>query len=137
MKTDIRALWTEALRSGKYEQGSGVLKTRQGSYCCLGVLCELAVEAGVIAPAKEEIQDAINLGWRYETESGVLPTAVMEWAGLPDSEGTYEFSDEEMSEHYVGNWKDVGYYRKTSLVNANDSHGKSFPQIADLIDKHF
>lgn len=30
--------WDAALRSGKYEQGQGLLKTSDGRYCCLGVL---------------------------------------------------------------------------------------------------
>lgn len=30
--------WLEALRSGDYEQDTGVLKTADGAYCCLGVL---------------------------------------------------------------------------------------------------
>lgn len=33
--------WVDALYSGKYRQGKGVLKTDLGSYCCLGVLCEV------------------------------------------------------------------------------------------------
>ena len=32
--------WISALRSGKYKQARGQLKTSKG-YCCLGVLCDL------------------------------------------------------------------------------------------------
>jgi hypothetical protein len=38
-------LWVKALRSGEYEQTTGVLKDKAG-YCCLGVLCELAAKDG-------------------------------------------------------------------------------------------
>lgn len=42
MKADLKAKWLEALRSGKYEQGSGVLRDNADRFCCLGVLCDLA-----------------------------------------------------------------------------------------------
>lgn len=138
MKTDIQALWTGALRSGDYTQGSGVLRTPSGDFCCLGVLCEIAVEAGVIPPAKKtEALDGTALGYHYGTETGVLPEAVIKWSGLGDSEGTYEMDDEELSERYGDFANRDSYYRKTSLINANDSYGKNFSQIADLIEKHF
>lgn len=33
--------WIAALRSGKYEQGRGLLCSRAGKYCCLGVYAEI------------------------------------------------------------------------------------------------
>lgn len=37
---ELKTKWLEALRSGKYQQGQGLL--RQGNkYCCLGVLAEI------------------------------------------------------------------------------------------------
>lgn len=45
MKTEIKGLWIEALRSGDYVQGRDCLKatTADGTtHCCLGVLCEVA-----------------------------------------------------------------------------------------------
>lgn len=43
MNADLKTRWVEALRSCKYPQGPGAL-CRDGSYCCLGVLCEIAKE---------------------------------------------------------------------------------------------
>lgn len=34
-------MWVKALRSGKYKQGKGMLKSKDGEYCCLGVACDL------------------------------------------------------------------------------------------------
>jgi hypothetical protein len=41
MKKKIAMDWVKALRSGKYEQGQGTLKTEDGKFCCLGVLREI------------------------------------------------------------------------------------------------
>lgn len=34
--------WTDALRGGKYKQGKGSLRPTSKTFCCLGVLCDLA-----------------------------------------------------------------------------------------------
>lgn len=40
MDAELKAKWLEALRSGKYDQGTGQL--RNGNcFCCLGVLCDV------------------------------------------------------------------------------------------------
>lgn len=38
-------LWIDTLESGKYKQTTGALKEGD-SFCCLGVLCDLAVKDG-------------------------------------------------------------------------------------------
>lgn len=43
MDKRLKAKWVEALVSGKYQQGNGLLRDAStGGYCCLGVLCEVA-----------------------------------------------------------------------------------------------
>lgn len=41
MDAQLKAKWVEALRGDEYQQGQGSL-LREGCYCCLGVLCEVA-----------------------------------------------------------------------------------------------
>lgn len=41
MDPKLKAEWVAALRSGKYQQTSGILESN-GNYCCLGVLCRVA-----------------------------------------------------------------------------------------------
>ena len=106
---DIRTQWIAALRSGKYTQVTDYLHTDKG-FCCLGVLCELAVKAGVIEPANRN-----RVNFTYVDEEKSLPPAVRNWVGLNSDSGTYE-------EHR---------YRKC-LANDNDQ-GKSFTDIADVI----
>lgn len=40
--TQAQRDWLLALRSGKYKQGGGFLKSMNNEFCCLGVACELA-----------------------------------------------------------------------------------------------
>lgn len=49
MDEAVKNAWTTALRSGEYVQGKGTLRRThqdgsEASYCCLGVLCDLAVQ---------------------------------------------------------------------------------------------
>lgn len=44
MDAQMKARWVKALRSGKYRQARGVLRTSDAegqTFCCLGVLCEV------------------------------------------------------------------------------------------------
>lgn len=73
MNKRIKKLWIRALRSGKYNQTTGRLKRGTddlAAYCCLGVLCEIAVSKGVIQV--------------YDATFGTLPTAVTEWAQVEE-----------------------------------------------------
>lgn len=45
MDAEIKTKWVEALRSGKYEQGTEQLYS-EGKYCCLGVLCDIVDPRG-------------------------------------------------------------------------------------------
>lgn len=109
MNPRIKALWIAALRSGKYRQTKGELRTGD-RFCCLGVLCNLhALEHPAIA-AKETSPR------KYLGRSGVLPDLVADWAGV---------------------WG-VGLYGDgaRSLATDNDN-GHSFSEIADTIARHF
>lgn len=84
MNPEIKAQWIAALRSGEYQQGRGYLNshTEEGDkFCCLGVLCDLAVKAGVDVEVREH--DFIN-GLSYNGGTSLLPNVVEEWAELPD-----------------------------------------------------
>lgn len=131
MNPTIKAQWVAALRSGEYAQGDGVLKTPNGKYCCLGVLTDLGVKAGVemdiLAPATcpddENLDDTLNYndGWTFDGEWELTPNKVMEWAGL-DSKDPVVVLDEET-------------LVSSSLSSINDN-GTPFSEIADLIEKN-
>lgn len=81
-----------ALESGLYEQGMGRL--RNGNrFCCLGVACEQARQAGVEMTVKKDQpvlpcgnpdckMCGVDEGWIYDNEMGYLPLAVQEWLGI-------------------------------------------------------
>lgn len=46
MNPEIKAKWLDALRSGKYAQGYGLLRSGIDKYCCIGVLCDIAEPRG-------------------------------------------------------------------------------------------
>lgn len=84
MNQDIKAKWVEALRSGKYAQGMRCLRDAStDTYCCLGVLCEIAVEEGVIdEPVFSPVCDAYSYGDPDRRDAYLLPPAVFRWSGL-------------------------------------------------------
>ena len=123
MKSDIAALWIDALRSGLYAQGDGRLTTIMPSgdkeYCCLGVLCELAVEAGVI----DSVDDDVRVGYGPYMAEYLPPTEVVEWAGLHSEDGEFSFADE-------------NGFQSNSLVSMNDNQYENFSAIAYSIAEH-
>jgi hypothetical protein len=85
MNPEIKTKWLTALRSGNYEQGREQLATlTEGgtTFCCLGVLCEIAVGEGII---KSEPSNG-NEYLKYDTGSFYLPELVSEWAGLDNND---------------------------------------------------
>jgi hypothetical protein len=111
MNPTIRDQWITALLSGDYPQGKAYLH-RGSKWCCLGVLSDLAVKAGVIPPPVEH--DGVYMyGADYYSET--LPPEVCEWADI-NRNGSYGDGD--------------------CLSNRND-HGATFEEIAELIREHF
>lgn len=114
MNPEIKKLWVDALKSGEYEQGRGALCVGE-SFCCLGVLCDLAVKQGArVRVAKERDKTT------YDSRSACLPPSVSDWAGLDNAWGEYKT-----------NTRGDG-----NLANLNDV-GKTFNQIAYYIERYF
>ncbi len=126
MNKAIKKQWVDALRSGKYVQGKRALHILDPTtFCCLGVLCELAVKAGIVnkfdvgytvfdKPACAYGQDEL-----HDLSTQSLPSAVMDWANLLHPRGP---------EVVIS-----GSYDRLTVHNDT---GKTFNQIADAIEKH-
>jgi hypothetical protein len=101
-----RRMWVRALRSGKYGWGKEELHPKDGKFCCLGVLCEVAIKQGIISS--------------YRHHLGILPEKVQNWIGLGSDVGDMAI--------YI---KD-----EDSLAGINDSAKRNpFTKIANLIEK--
>ena len=76
MNEQVKDKWVAALKSGKYKQARGYLKTENG-YCCLGVLCEL-----FIAESNELNVGGYDHITTYNRECAYLPAEVLRWADM-------------------------------------------------------
>jgi hypothetical protein len=122
MNPEVKVLWVPALRSDKFKQGQGTLiqinEDEETLYCCLGVLCVLAIKAGV--KGLRLSSDALSFEEQdFDTEewtrcgAGTLPHAVQKWASL---------DDDPLIEDGV------------TAIEANDSMLLSFTDIADRVE---
>lgn len=115
MKKEIADKWIAALP--KYKQGLKALR-RGDTFCCLGVLCELAVEDGVIPPPSEALGNKVFTYGEGVGRTNYLPYDVWFWAGMKTSDGSFDCVE------------------NRSLVNLNDN-GFTFEQIAKVIEEHW
>jgi hypothetical protein len=131
MNQEAKQQWVTELRSGNYQQTNGYLR-RNGEhegYCCLGVLCELAVQANVIPVAELDtvlVRDGnvYNYGRTDDDPGSVayLPRQVRVWAELGQDDPLIQLPEA---------IRDGG--DKESLAGLNDS-GFTFDQIADMVE---
>lgn len=130
MNVDVKELWITALRSGDYKQDSTSYKLQSNNgFCCLGVLCDIAVKQGVI-PEPKIINDnsrLFGIEVPHELNSSnfsYLPDAVMQWSGIKDAMGSIKNS-----------YPNVYNSRRSSELSTLNDGGVSFSVLADIIDK--
>lgn len=107
MKKEVMELWTTALESGEYQQTALTLVSVDIvngdiiGHCCLGVLCELAVQQGVNVErgGGTRTNDYEPDDPRYTPDDdyfppvtfdggeSYLPLSVMDWAGMKSKNG--------------------------------------------------
>lgn len=113
MNQEIKKQWVEALRSGNYKQDKGHLRTKFG-FCCLGVLCDILKD-------KLKTEWSVDGTFCFKGCSTILPTSVMELTQLHSENPKVE--GETLADFNDGN--------ENRMVSP-----KTFPEIADLIEKH-
>lgn len=80
--------WIDALLSGEYKQGIGCLRAANNSYCCLGVLTEVAAKMGMIDGEWEEGHTAdMPEGYVYNEEGKAVMFQFDFDEDQPDCEG--------------------------------------------------
>ncbi len=111
MLKSIKNKWVKALRSGKYKQGTGQLRSENGmSFCCLGVL------ATIVDPYQKT----------WEPTNGYFADE--------ESPGKWGLSIHEVQAQLLGKGGlGVGVAQKLGKFNDN---GKSFKWIASYIERY-
>lgn len=117
MNPEVKEKWLSELRSGNYFQSKSYLKTESGGvprHCCLGVLCEVAVESGLDISVEKADET-----YEFDGYDSSLSLKVQEWAGIDGGLGDFYLTGESIN-----------------LAFLNDG-GTSFAEIADIIERHF
>lgn len=121
MKPEIKQKWLEALRSGKYKQGTGKLASFENRYCCLGVLCEIAREEIPIHKQKFSNDFTQDGFYSYNNATASLPVIVMEWSGMDTQ---------------FGKFLEDGNPKSLSHINDTECDG-NFTAVIPFIEKYF
>lgn len=118
-----------ALRSGRYLQGHGRLKEifkDSIHYCCLGVMCEVAMEHGVILDVARHPLGDFSMSVSFDGSSAFLRKRVLEWLGL-------DVSVEGDGDPVIGMYGN----QKISASYANDELKWDFERIAASMEEYY
>ena len=119
MNVEVKTELVKRLRSGNYRQGNNYLN-KAGKFCCLGVLCEIAVENGICERKIDD--DYFSNGATYIDDT----TSQYGASGVPSRKVTcWAFNEIFIPKDKLGQ----------SLVTMNDTLKWSFEQIADFIEE--
>lgn len=118
MDPEDKARWIDALRSGMFHQGEGILRRKQNNdavrHCCLGVYAEVC--GMPFTPLTSPI-DIGGVGYFFR---------------FPDSQGQYTTTLPD----YWSEQRGISAENQNKLIRMNDQDGYSFAEIADWIDEH-
>lgn len=121
MNPEIKSRWVERLRSGLPQTTGALCKVEgdQESFCCLGVLSDIAREDGIVARRIDEGNTFIYFAPDGSDQSdAALPRVVAEWAGL-----------------YVNGYPDRSPGAGGRNLAALNDTGATFNEIADIIEE--
>lgn len=134
LKPEIKAQWLTALRSGEYAQGQGKLTTigQEGRRdCCLGVLCDLAVKAGLPVIVTRDLGIVA-----YDGCEGLVPPSVWTWSTGIEAESSINEFDFNIKVHNPDYDPENAYTTpevSSTLSEQNDA-GDDFDVIAGYIE---
>lgn len=140
MKQDIKELWVQRLESGHVPQAREMLADEAGGRCCLGVLCDIAIEQGIeglkfehdvywVQDDDEDYygKDENGKVWR-DWDEGNLPPVVTAWAGLDEADPVIDPTG--------GGGGDSPLADDGTAITCNDTRHMNFAGIAALIRKN-
>lgn len=109
MDKELATRWVEALRSGKYEQGTTRLRTIDNKYCCIGVLA-----------------DIIGCKWKVHHRNTYFKPDIYD---IEDHTGSLPRN----IENKIFN----SSYTQESFIDLNDNRKMSFNEIANVIERDY
>lgn len=132
-KDRVRLL-VDALRSGEYEQGTGVLRTQDDTYCCVGVGCDVARKNGIgidwtVSPTNDLASHGDGTGtisWHFDGIGTIFSRRLMDWYGF-ESRNAFD-GDPEIAPLGPLNYS-------VTMIGANDTEKWTFEKIADALEK--
>ena len=120
LNPEIKNEWIIALRSGDYKQGKSVLQSEHGTFCCLGVICDILQKKGVVQMTPDALnRKSYKLKIEVIGDDAILSDGIAQYLGI-DSDPIVHYFDMK--------WELSG------LAALNDT-GVSFAEIATLIEE--
>lgn len=123
LRKRVKQEWIAALTDGEYDQGKSRLRV-DDLFCCLGVLCDLAVLAGE---------------GRWDGDDYVAPDGSREYLTLPRHVAEWAFKQGADVVASDVSWDNPVVTKKngaeTGLTDLNDGEDKSFSYIAKAIER--
>lgn len=122
--TERRAVWTTALRSGRWEQGFERLRTATG-YCCLGVVEDLRGAPWRDDDAHHRDEPHHEPSWYVDdgmNEASSLSAEGRRWLGLENGDPVVAYRT------------DAGHWTTAGMITLNDTYRFTFPRLADVVD---
>jgi hypothetical protein len=114
MDAEVKRKWVDALRSGDYEQGMNRLR-RGNRYCCLGVLCSVAIPGEWRRDHSRTEGDDVFI---FRTPDGDVEYSISDNSGILTGIGLTE-------------------PQEADLITMNDKQDADFNKIADYIEEHY
>lgn len=109
--------WIGELRSEKHAQGKSYLETHQHKMCCLGLLCNLVMEKHPeLEVSKHLLCSEYRFYYKGQGDHCYVPNLLAADIGLNTNDGELPPG-------------------LNALTWTND-HGKTFPEIAQIIESH-
>lgn len=129
LKPEVKTAWVHELTHGGHKQCTGTLRNRVGEMCCLGVLAikvlKLPVQDGYVSAFWRDA-DGNPLG--YEDGGGSDSDAYLGYSPL------YEAFIDPAAARMAD---DEGGRVLSQLYVLNDSHGTTFAEIAEVIERDY
>lgn len=141
MNKDVLRKWVDALRSGNFKQTKGRLSKIENdgsrTFCCLGVLCELAKdEIGLEETYREGLWFRGYGGeFAYNGCETLPPDSVEDFLGEPGFDWEVKLHEDVLYEDGEEVMYEAGDL--VELAELNDEGDWTFAQIADAIESQY